>query len=73
MDLLFLLMSKQDGNKMMYKDFTFTTGMTIHGAIRLFNESALDKQILEKLVIEFNKINNNEVPKLGKSYKIPVL
>lgn len=58
---------------MTYKDFAFTTGMTIHGAIRLFNESALDKQILEKLVKEFNKLNNNEVPKLGKSYKIPVL
>lgn len=58
---------------MTYKDFLFTTGMTIHGAIKLLNDTVLDKQTLEQLVEEFNKINNNEVPKLGKSYKIPVL
>lgn len=58
---------------MNYKEFMFTTGMTIQGAIRLFNSQTLDKEVLLALVEEFNKLNNNAVPKLGISYKIPVL
>jgi hypothetical protein len=46
---------------------------TINGIIRMHNNMVSDKDILEALVAEFNKVNENAVPRVGTNFKIPVI
>lgn len=54
-----------------YEPFCFMPGHTINAIIRLKNYNA-DGEKLEELVRLFNEINEYEVPKLGKSYLVPI-
>lgn len=46
---------------------------TINGIIRMHNNMVSDKDIIEALVAEFNKVNENAVPRVGTNFKIPVI
>ena len=52
--------------------YMFMTGTTIEAVIRLKN-NYVHGEVLQELVTIFNEENNYAVPKLGQSFKIPVL
>lgn len=49
------------------------SGQTINAVIKQHNKMVADTDILTALVNEFNKINNNTVPRIGSVLQIPVL
>lgn len=55
-----------------YKEHTFRPGETINMVLRFYNGSA-DKERLDKLINEYNIMNNNQIPKPGITHKIPIL
>ena len=56
-----------------YKPHCFTMGHTIEAIIKLYNRQDLSKDELAALMIRFNDLNNNELPTMGVSFKIPLL
>lgn len=56
-----------------YIQHLFMPSQTINGIIRMHNNMVSDKDILEALVAEFNKVNENAVPRVGTNFKIPVI
>lgn len=57
-----------------YKIIThrFGPGETIHAIIRKYNHLSMTKVMLEKLMQEFNELNNNAIPHPGEEFKIPI-
>lgn len=56
-----------------YIQHLFMPSQTINGIIKMHNNMVTDKDILDALVEEFNKVNNNAVPRVGTNFKIPVI
>lgn len=56
-----------------YIQHLFMPSQTINGIIRMHNNMVSDKDILEALVAEFNKVNENAVPRVGTNFNIPVI
>ena len=56
-----------------YTQHMFMTGQTIHAVLKKYNNMVADDDTLSALVDEFNKINNNAVPRIGSVLQIPVL
>ncbi len=56
-----------------YIQHLFMPSQTINGIIRMHNNMVSDKDIIEALVAEFNKVNENAVPRVGTNFKIPVI
>jgi hypothetical protein len=48
-------------------------GHTITGAIKLHNTHLVTTEEMEALLEEFNRINDNRLPKPGNNFKIPIL
>ena len=51
----------------------FMPGETIEAVIKKVNMHSVDPNELKVLMIQFNLINGDTVPKVGSSAKIPVL
>ena len=51
----------------------FGMGHTIHAVLRKYNKADVTPAQLELLMIEYNKLNGDVVPKLCQTVKIPVL
>lgn len=56
-----------------YIQHLFMPSQTINGIIRMHNNMVSDQAIIEALVDEFNKVNDNAVPRVGTNFKIPVI
>ena len=56
-----------------YKNHLFTMGHTIEAIIKLYNRQDLSKDEMLALMIRFNDLNNNELPMMGVTYKIPLI
>jgi CRISPR/Cas system CSM-associated protein Csm4 (group 5 of RAMP superfamily) len=46
---------------------------TIYGAIQFYNYSQLTESEYNELMIRFNEMNHWQLPKVGDTYKVPVL
>jgi CRISPR/Cas system CSM-associated protein Csm4 (group 5 of RAMP superfamily) len=46
---------------------------TIYGAIMFYNYGALSENEYNELMSRFNEMNNWGLPKVGNTYKVPVL
>lgn len=52
---------------------TFGMGQTVEAAIRLHhNNVQITREDMDDLIIEYNKLNDSKVPKLGDSVWIPI-
>ena len=51
----------------------FMPGETIEAIIKKVNMHSVDPNELRALMEEYNRLNNGEIPRVGKSVKIPVL
>ena len=58
---------------MEYKLHQFGSGETITAIIRKFNYMDMPISVINTLINEYNILNNNEVPKMGTTVKIPIL
>ena len=58
--------------KVKVEPFCFMHGHTIEGAIRMKN-NYVSGPIIQELMKHFNQENGVVVPKLGQSFKIPVM
>jgi len=56
-----------------YKLHQFGSGETITAIIRKFNYMDMPISVINTLINEYNILNNNEVPKMGTTVKIPIL
>lgn len=55
-----------------FKEYVFGPNQTIRSVIHLLNSHSLSSLELDAMMDEYNLLNNNEVPRLGKTVKIPV-
>lgn len=58
---------------MEYKLHQFGSGETITAIIRKLNYMDMPTDVLNILIIEYNKLNDNKIPRLGETVKIPIL
>lgn len=56
-----------------FVDYMFMPGHTIKAIIRSHNNMISDVETLELLLNKFNEVNNNEIPRPGQRFKIPVI
>ena len=52
---------------------TFGSGETIRGVLKLMNGEDVTGEQLESLMEVYNELNNNEIPKMGREYDVPML
>lgn len=57
---------------MQYKKHIFGPGETIRAVIRKLNHQGMTNGMLDKLLIEFNELNQHAVPRQGQEFNIPV-
>lgn len=50
----------------------FGPGETIRAIIRKYNHMGMTETMLEKMMIEYNKLNESKIPKPGDKVKIPI-
>ncbi len=54
--------------------FGTKTNETVRGVIRMFNDMSLKDDVIEQLISEFNKLNEEVLPPhLGTQVQVPVL
>lgn len=51
----------------------FMPQQTITAAIKYHNSLLIDDETMRMLLCEFNKLNHNQVPRAGQTFKIPLL
>lgn len=54
-------------------DHYFGTNQTIIGALQLHNKHNIQHGKMELLLQVFNILNNYQIPKVGSTFKIPIL
>ena len=69
--------TEKSSTQLQYRLYPYTFSRpneTIEAVIRLYNDLAISRSIINKLVYEFSKNNQNSLPpKLGQTVNIPVL
>jgi len=56
-----------------FVEHCFMPGQTIEAAIKKINMHDVNSAEIVELIKAYNHLNNNEVPKIGITVKIPVL
>lgn len=56
-----------------FKDHCFMPSHTIYAVILMLNQHSLSQDEMDFLLAEFNNINENRIPIIGQSFKIPIL
>lgn len=57
---------------MKYVKHRFGPNETIRGAIRLHNHQSMTEFMLNKLMNDYNVVNENRAPRMGEEVSIPV-
>jgi hypothetical protein len=55
------------------KPHMFMPGQTVQGAVKQYNLYDTTKEEIIELMAQFNKINDNAIPKPGMNMMIPIL
>lgn len=59
--------------KIAHIEHLFMPNQTIMAVIRMYNNMINDEAVLNTLAERFNELNDNKVPRVGTSFKVPVV
>lgn len=59
--------------KIVHTEHLFMPNQTIMAVIRMHNNMISDEATLTTLIDKFNELNDNKVPRVGASFKVPVV
>ena len=55
-----------------YVEHTFGANETICAIIRKYNHMAMTDDMLTRLMVQYNELNNSQIPRPGQTAKIPI-
>lgn len=55
-----------------YTEHVFGANETIKAIIRKYNHMNMSGDLLDKLMVQYNELNNNQIPRPGQKVKIPL-